>query len=172
VRVETKQLGATGATVGFVLTVASGGAIVPQAASGGTGSALESDYDNGNASPITQGQVVYISGNDEVDLATATADNGLARVIGFVKDASISSAATGAIHTAGAVIAKLVTSLTVNPNDEIFLSTTPGSCTNVAPTAVGNIRQSLGFIKNVLTYDGSGDLLVELQLVIGSKAVV
>jgi len=133
---------------------------------------LFATYTNGNGATITEGQAVYISAANTVDLATATADAAAARVIGFVDPiAGIAAAASGDIGTAGVETVKLVGSLTLSVGDELFLSTTAGSCTNVAPATTGNVIQTIGYLKDTLTYDGGADLLVQAQLVNGPKAI-
>lgn len=58
---------------------------------------------NGNASPITICQAVYVSGNDEVDLAQANAD-GTSKVYGLVAATTISAAASGTVQTDGVLV--------------------------------------------------------------------
>ena len=107
---------------------------------------------------MTVGQVVYLNGTDDsVDLANATTNNALANAIAFVVDATILTTASGSFATSGTATVRLVTGLKVNAGDAIYLSTTAGSCTNVAPATTGNVVLPLGFVKNNLTYDGGGD---------------
>ena len=161
-----------GATVGQIMSW-NGSAWVPATPSGSS-NGIQLSYMNVNGSGITIGQVVSHSTatSRAVVLATATADNGLARVIGIVSDASIANNATGNIIVEGRSTARFLAGLTLTRNDEVFLSTTPGSVTNIAPSGLGNVIQSLGVITDPLTYDGVGDLLAEIQVIRGAKAVL
>jgi hypothetical protein len=145
---------------------------------GGTGvpTELANLFTNGEAGAITHGQAVYCStaAINTVLLADASADDAAARVIGFVRGpASILAAATGLIRTDGVSVARLEPALVLVTGDEIFLSAAvPGSCTNVAPAAATQVVKTVGYLKDTLTYNGVGDLLVSIQIERGPKAVV
>ena len=130
---------------------------------------------NGNAGAITQGQVVYhTTAAGTVDLATAAADAPAARAFGVVVDASVAAAATGAIAIVGQQrILLFETGLTgtlANGNEVYLSATTPGSVTNVAPSATGQVIQTLGVIDGPVTgYPGS--LLVNVIFTLGPKAL-
>jgi len=106
--------------------------------------------------------------------ANATADNNLARIIGFVfPGGGIASAASGLVTIeGGSVRARFVGGLTLVDGDEIFLSTTSGRVTNVAPSTSGNVAQSIGILTDPLAYDGATDFIAEIQIVRGSKLVI
>lgn len=107
--------------------------------------------DNGNAGTISICQAVYISGNDEVDLAQADAA-GTMDMVGLVKDATIATAANGSIQTDG------VLSATTGQWDAVAGTTggltagtiyyldpdTAGKITSTAPDAVGDYVVQLG----------------------------
>lgn len=134
--------------------------------------ANQTSYTNANASPITQGQACYVSAAGAVDLATAAVATALAAEVHcFVADASIAAAAAGNLQLVGTRhVARLEGGLTVNAGDRLYLSaTTPGSLTNVAPSALGTARIYMGVIVDTLTYDGGADLLVEIQSQRGNK---
>jgi hypothetical protein len=121
---------------------------------------------------LSLGQATYISATNSVDKATGTADNALARVIGLAQ-AAIGAAATGKIVTEGAATGLFVAGLTLAAGDEIFLSLTAGSLTNdVSAFVAGNVIQSVGYLKDPLTYNGIGDLLAQVQLVRGPRLVL
>lgn len=77
---------------------------VTSGSAGSTGVATTTTLTNGEAGAIVIGQAVYISGSGECKKAIANA-SGTKEVVGFVSDTSISSAASGAITTAGTVTA-------------------------------------------------------------------
>lgn len=101
-------------------------------------------YTNGNASPITIGQAVYISANDTVDLANnsnaATDDP-----IGLVYQASIAAAASGVIVTDG-LAEGVITGATAN--DKYYLQNTDGVIGTTVPTGSGQNVVLMGFAKN------------------------
>jgi hypothetical protein len=122
---------------------------------------------NGNAGAITQGQAVYLAGPaaNTVDLASAAADNALARLMALVFDAAIAPAASGTFVYDGPAVGRFAPALVLAVGNEVFLSATvPGSLTNVAPAGAGQVPLYCGTIKNLLTYNGVGDLLAELML--------
>ncbi|MCC6752056.1 MAG: hypothetical protein IT371_30670 [Deltaproteobacteria bacterium] len=141
---------------------------------------VEVAYTNANAGTITLGQVTYISATDSVDLAVATADNALARPIGFVQPAAgIASAASGQIAVEGRADARFVAGLTLTPGDEVFLSLTAGSVTDdVSAFTTGNVIQSVGFVKSLTPigggspYDGGANLVAQIQIQWGGKIVL
>lgn len=142
-------------------------------AAGATASNLTTTFTNGNGGAIIQGQAVYVTTTDDtVDLATATADNINARVVAFVVPASIANAASGDFVTHGTATVRFVTGLTLAAGDVVYLSTTAGSVTNVAPNVAGNIVQSVGYVRDTLTYDGAADLLAEIEIQWGNRALV
>lgn len=101
-------------------------------------------YTNGEASPITLGQVVYISDNDEVMLAdgnVAAKDN----PIGIVAQASIAAAASGDIATHGLVPGAIAGA---TAGDKYFLSNTPGVLSVTPPTGTGAMVTLMGYAKN------------------------
>jgi len=110
---------------------------------------------NANAAAITQGQAVYISGADSVNLAVASA-LGTARTIGLVFDASIAAAAVGRIITYGNI--NLGTWLTITgsaaltPGSLYYVDpTTAGKLTTVAPTASGSYQAPIGIAIDTTT---------------------
>lgn len=92
---------------------------------------------NGNAGAITICQPVYVKSDGNVDKARANA-SGTARVLGLVKDASVSASATGAIQTDGLFVA------TTTEWDAVTGETgglTPGAEYIVSPDTAGNLIQ-------------------------------
>jgi hypothetical protein len=142
---------------------------------GDQGSGLQVTLTNGNAGAITRGQVVYLSGTNTADLALAATDTALADYVAFVQDASISAAASGSFVPGGSgtAVVRLHPGLTPTAGQRVYLSSTiAGSCHTTIPGTSGNVRQPVGNIKDPLTYDGGADLLVEVVLKNGNKAIV
>lgn len=144
-------------------------------ASNTSAGSLSKTVTNGNAGAITVGQIAYMAGPgaNTVDLATAASNTLASRGFMFVQTASIASAATGDAVTNGTTQVLLETGLTLVVGDVLFISaSTPGSCTNVAPSGSGNIVQAVAIVSDTQTYDGATDLLVEAEIVIGNRAQV
>lgn len=132
---------------------------------------LGSTYTNGEATAITRGQLVYVSTTDTVMLADASSNNDEARAVGAVVNNSVAASGSAIIGSHGLFRVRFESGLTLTAGQEIFLSaSTAGSATNVSPSASGNIIQSLGTLKNLLSYDGSSNLLAEVQLIPGTKS--
>lgn len=121
---------------------------------GSISNAYDSDvYTNGEASPITIGQAVYISGNNTVMLADNDV-NAKDDPIGLVKDASIAAAASGVIFTNGQA-AGVLTGATAGT--KYFLSDTAGALTTTVPTGSGKNVVFMGYAKNAT------DLFLRIQ---------
>ena len=104
---------------------------------------------NGEASPITIGQVVYISAADTVKKARADA-TATQKAFALVQDASIAAAAIGQVQTSGVLggMSGLVA------GSEYFLDpTTAGAITTVAPTTVGQYVMKLGRALSTTEFD-------------------
>lgn len=94
--------------------------------------------------------------------------------------ANIAASSTGNIIVNGVGNAILVTGLTlgtgtgeVAAGQELFLSLTSGSLTtDVSSFTAGDTILSVGYIKDPLTYNGSSDLEVEMQIRVGVRAVL
>lgn len=115
---------------------------------------------NGNASPIVIGQPVYVSADDEVDLAQADAQ-GTVQVLGLVLDASINAAASGVIQTDGILTATtgqwdVVTggSGGLVANTPYYLDPdNPGMLTATAPTTTGDFVVRVGLALSTTELD-------------------
>ena len=128
-------------------------------------------YTNDEGSTINQGELVYLSGVDNIKLAVATSNNAPSIILGIVQDTTILNAASGSIVSKGVVSVKFEASLTLSGGDEIFISsTTSGRATNIRPSGSGNVIQSLGFVKNDSTYDGVSNLNASCHISRGSRA--
>jgi len=109
------------------------------------------EMNNGNASPITIGQAVYVDGNDSVDIAKADAAATM-DMIALVKDVSIAASANGMVQTDGILAATTaqwdaVTGDTggLTAGTVYYLdASTAGSITSTAPTTVGQFVVQLG----------------------------
>lgn len=176
--------GSVSAPVGSVYLRADGSAgatvYVKESGAGNTGwtalgaaSSVSNAYTNGEAGPITQGQVVYISAGNTVKLAVAGADDALSRGFGVVVPASIASGVQGLVADRGKLPAQLEPGLTLVAGEEVFLSASvAGSLTNVAPAGAGEVIHSMGYLAAVGAYDGTTTLLATVQLRDGPRAVV
>lgn len=125
---------------------------IQQIASGDTLSAAASEVDvvsklNDNAGAITVGMPVYVKSTGAVDKAAATA-SGTCRVLGLVKDASISAAGSGFIQTDGVLSSvdwtDVTGSATLTAGAVYYLSETAGLLTTTAPTASGSYVMKVG----------------------------
>lgn len=102
---------------------------------------------NGEASPITQGQVVYVSGTNAVKLSRANAI-GTSKMFGIVADASIAASAAGSIWRDGTVsIPQAARVQDWTAGDQIWISPdTAGLLTNVQPTTAGQYVVVVGWV--------------------------
>ena len=103
------------------------------------------EYTNGEATPITVGQAVYISAADTVMLA----ENDIAAKddpIGLVKAASIAAAASGEVYTNGLALGVLTGATAGN---KYFLDSTAGVISTTVP-ALGSGQRVvfMGYAKN------------------------
>lgn len=131
-------------------------------------------YTNGEATSITRGQLVYISSTDTIMLSDASADDDEADVVGVVVNTSPVTAGSAAIiGSSGVFTVRFESGLTLSAGQEIFLSaSTSGSATNVRPSSSVNIVQSIGTLKDTLSYNGVGNLFAQVHLIAGTKAAI
>lgn len=128
---------------------------IQQIPSGDTLSAASSEVDvvsktNDNAGAITIGTPVYVKANGAVDKANSAAA-GTAKVLGLVKDASISASGAGFIQTDGVLAATTGAWDTVTGGSGgltagsiYYLSTTAGQLTTTAPSGAGQYVMKVG----------------------------
>jgi len=113
---------------------------------------------NGNASALSVGDVVYISGytsgtTPDVDLADA---NDAAKMPSFgVISTGGNSGAEVYVTTLGTLDGIDLPSGTYSAGDEIFVSTTAGDFTNTAPTGESAAIQKIGFVIKANTGGGT-----------------
>lgn len=116
---------------------------------------------NDEATTLSVGEVVYISGangtNILVKRADASTEAASANVIGVVAE-SITSGSDGFITTFGIVVG--VNTAAFNAGDALYLSTTAGALTKTKPTAPDNLVL-VGYC--VKSSAGSGEVFVEPQ---------
>lgn len=134
------------------------------------------NYSSGEIDDLEVGQIVYISSTNTVRLATASEailDSNTpdpSKFSGVVAQNPVSGNATIKVISDGTAILKLEPSLSISAGEELYLSADiPGSATNIVPTGSGNVRQSIGFVKNTSTYDGSANLKVIAHISKGSR---
>lgn len=138
----------------------------------GSATSIANTYTNNTGGTLVAGTAVYITTTaSNIAKSTASTDAAAAQFVGIVKT-SIADTASGLIVSEGVQNAAFVASLTLNNGDEVFLSTTAGLFTNVAPSSAGNVVLSVGFVKDASAYTGSSGDLASVQLVRGSKSVV
>lgn len=142
----TVDLAASGVTAGTYnsVTVDTYGRVT-----GGTVSSAKlnnSNLQNGEASAIAIGKIVYVSGNGVVKLANANS-SGTCNAIGFVSQTSISASATGSIANSGYLEATTnqwdaVTSQSggLTPGATYYLSNTVNGGMTTSPPATGYIK--------------------------------
>lgn len=102
------------------------------------------EYTNGEAVALTQGQIVYISGNDTVMLADSsdpTKDN----PIGVVQDVSIAAAAAGVVCWDGIATGVLAGA---TAGDKYFLDSAGALSTSIPAFGSGENVVFMGFAKN------------------------
>jgi hypothetical protein len=129
---------------------------IEQIQSGDTLDAAVSEVDvasltNNNASPIVIGNAVYTDAAGGVDLAQADA-LGTSEVVGLVREASISAAASGEIQTDGVLVATTTqwdavagTTGGLDVGTVYYLDpSTAGDLTDTAPTAIGQVVIRIG----------------------------
>jgi len=117
---------------------------------------------NATASPLTNGQVVYITGASDSEPTVAPADarySTMSYVLGVVTNASIASGAHGLVTTFGAVN-DLNTSAWSEGTQLYLSSTTPGAFTSIPPSEGGqDVRIARVLISNAST----GRILVNVR---------
>jgi len=137
---------------------------VQQLQSGDTLDAATSGKDltqltNGNTNAITIGQVVYISGNDTVDLAKANA-SATSKAVGLVADSSIANDSSGNIQMQGVISntdwTTVVGSTTLTAGATYYLdNATAGKMTTTAPTS--------GYVVEIGTALSGTDFNIEIK---------
>lgn len=137
---------------------------------------LTANVTNAEGTTLAIGEVVAAHTTaGQVVRASSAADDGLARVFGFVGPAAIGAAAAGAVVTKRGTLlpALFVGSLTLGAGDRVYVSpVTPGSVTNVRPTTAGQVVIEVGRVTSTLVYNGTSQLLAQIQLVDGERVVV
>lgn len=105
--------------------------------------------------PVGKGEAVYISANNEVKRAIATA-LATSAVIGFCRTAVASATCRINQKSEIQIPIQFETSLTLAANDEVYLSpATAGALTNVKPTASGKVVKVVGRVADVASYAGT-----------------
>jgi hypothetical protein len=117
---------------------------------------------------LTAGDVCYVSGNNTLTAANATAV-GTANALGIV--AVVGGAGTGKVRTQGVYAsANFVSGLTLVAGQTAYLSKTAGKLTNdVSAYTTGNVYMPVGVITNVTTAgggDGAADVAINPDLLI------
>lgn len=167
--ITLNQSGNTTLNGGFTATSIIGA--INELYTSGSAAKVANSYTNGEATTIAVGTCVYIFSANTVKKASAADDTAPAQFIGVVRDdAGIASSASGAITSEGVNKVAFAASLTLNAGDEVFLSSTSGFATNVAPGAGPEVALSIGFVKDAAAYTGTAGDTALVQLVRGSKS--
>ena len=126
---------------------------------------------NNTGSLIPQGSLVArsatVGAQSPLDIALADATDislNVSNVFAVVTEGGgIADAASGELTTREAVSVLFVAGLTLAPGDEVLLSATPGSATNLPASTngipSGGSIQKIGTLLHPITYDGAADLL-------------
>jgi hypothetical protein len=117
---------------------------------------------------LTAGDVCYVSGNNTLTAANATAV-GTANALGIV--VVVGGAGTGTVRTQGIYAnANFVSGLTLVAGQTAYLSKTAGKLTNdVSAYTTGNVYMPVGIITNVTTAgggNGAADVAINPDLLI------
>lgn len=129
------------------------------------------DWDT-DTNTVAAGDVAaYTTTANEATQADATAASGAQTVIGIC---ALQDAATGVIIRSGRYNgARFAASLTLNPSDRCFVSKTAGALTNdVSGFTTGDVVIPVGYIRDTLSYDGTADFLVDIEIDIGEPVTV
>ena len=132
---------------------------------GGSGSTVDLPF---ATTGLTAGDVCYVSGNNALTAANATAI-ATANALGIVS--TVGGAGTGKVRTQGIYTnANFVSGLTLVAGQTAYLSKTAGKLTNdVSAFTTGNVYIPVGIITNVTTAgggNGAADVAVNLDLLI------
>jgi hypothetical protein len=161
---------------------------VPPAPPSAVGPLDVTDRTNRSGSPMAVGTIVapHASTNKSLVDADPATDVQASRPVGVVVEpGGIADLATGAIRTISGldVPVLLVAALTIgagvgelHTGQEVVISNTAGSGTLpgsavAEPLAAGTVKQRVGLVVDLLTYDGGGDLLVLIQIDFGQRRV-
>jgi hypothetical protein len=121
------------------------------------------DWDTATGS-LAVGEAAYINGNGSAEQANAGATS-TSKVVGV---ASVLDASSGVIITAGdAPSSQLVTGLTVNAGDRLWLSKTAGAMTNdVSAFTTGDTVYPMGRVKDASGYTGGTPANSKVDMVV------
>ena len=128
---------------------------------------------NGTGGLLDLGTAVFMVDELEIAEADASADDDLALFLGLLQE-DTADAALGLVATSGRRTAKFTAGEGVGPhaNKIVYLDTTVGFCTLVAPAVTGNVVLELGYVADDSSYSDSLGGTMEVQLVRGSKRVL
>ena len=114
---------------------------------------------NGSGAGMSRGDVVYLTGNRTVALAS-TASAATAFALGVLVE-DIPNGATGIVRTDNVAYARFVGAIAPAAGDRIWISATPGALTNAAP---GTVDYSLGIISDASIYADPASLFCYVLL--------
>lgn len=150
------------------------------AAGGGPLDVIDRANQSGGLLPVGTIVAPHATLNKSLVAAIGTADNQASRPVGILTEAGgIADTVTGAIRTISGLEAPclLVAGLgALVKGEEVVLSLTAGSGTIPGsgvsePVAVTTVKQRVGIIVDVLTYDGGADLLALVQIDFGQRRI-
>lgn len=134
---------------------------------------ITNEYTNNSGGDIVIGDVVYIDGQNTVDLAIATSNNAASRPIGLVVNDLVADSSVATIATKGISSGRFESGLTLTDGDEVYLSVgSQGRLTNIQPSTSGQVIQPIGFVKNASGYDGISNLNAILHISRGLRTIL
>ena len=122
------------------------------------------------AGGITQYYATYLSADSTILHADADAI-ATSRFAGIAQTTE-SAAASVDVKASGNSNAIFDASLTLAAGEPVFISTTVGTMTNVAPSGSGDVVLRIGYISDTLTYNGTDDFTAEIQLQPGDPVTI
>lgn len=112
---------------------------------------------------VTAGEAVYLTSGDTIDQAVASTPAHAASFMGIV-DTTASAGNPVIIRKNCRVNALFIAGIEGGAPQPVFLSLTAGRLTNVAPSSAGQVILPVGHITDTLTYNGTSDFTMEVEL--------
>jgi hypothetical protein len=138
----------------------------------GVGASLTETFTNNTGVAWVEGDLIapHTTASEGV-LADASADTNVGLAMGFVTSAGVADATSGEICTVRGqkVVARFDAGLTLTNGELVFMSETAGRVTDTAPVTAGSVVQQVGWITDVLSYDGALNLTAEIMFMDGSR---
>jgi hypothetical protein len=104
---------------------------------------------------LAAGDCGYVSADNTISLSDSSN-------ISTARFHGVNDGVASTMIVQGVVVVNFVSSLTLTAGDPVYLSTTPGKATNVAP--ISGVDAQIGIVQDASTYVGSQDALVLIQV--------